>query len=381
VLVNFLVDQSGDVAEIAIGRSSGYPRLDEAARSALQHCKFRPAVVDGKPAAGRAAIEYVWTLKEPEALKPPVLIAGSCKKPAYPADSPRENESGIVQLHFLVDPEGNAVMSKIGMSSGYPRLDEAARGALQTCRFQPAMLDGKATSAWAAIDYVWTVSITGEGSLDDPTMGGFYPTRLRLRETPGTASTSTTPDNRSPHLLLSSCQKPEYPAEARSAGESGSVQLKFLVDENGEVVENAVERSSGHQRLDETARAALRLCKFEPAMQDGKPRKTWTRVQYEWRLAEESRVRTPPVIETGTCQKPPYPTAARRANETGSVVLNMHIDEEGKIIGRKIERSSGYQRLDQAAAAGLSLCRFAPATIDGRSTPAWARMEYVFRLE
>jgi TonB family protein len=380
VLLNFLVDQSGNVAEITIERSSGHPRLDEAARSALQHCRFRPAIVDGKPVSGRAPIEYVWALKEPEALKPPALIAGSCKKPDYPAESRRENASGIVQLNFLVDPDGNAVISRIGKSSGYPRLDEAARAALQTCKFQPATLDAKATSAWAAIDYVWALR-AGEGTIDDPTMGGFYPTRLRLRETPGTASTSTTPDNRSPQLLLGSCQKPEYPAEARSAGESGSVQLKFLVDENGEVVESAVERSSGYQRLDETARAALRRCKFEPGMQDGKPRKTWTRVQYEWTLTEESRLRTPPVIEAGSCQKPPYPTAARRANETGSVVLNLLIDEAGKVISRKIERSSGYQRLDEAAAAGLSLCSFAPATVDGRPTRAWARMHYVFRLE
>jgi len=380
VLLNFLVDQSGNVADLAIERSSGYPRLDEAARSALQHCKFRPAIVDGKPAAGRAAIEYVWTLKEPEALKPPVLIAGSCKRPAYPAESRRENESGIVQLHFLVDQEGNAVMSRIGSSSGYPRLDEAARATLHTCKFQPAMLNGKTTSAWAAIDYVWTVSGTGEGTVDDPTMGGVYPTRLRPRETPD-ASTSAVPASRSPLLLLGSCQKPAYPPEARSAGESGIVQLKFLVDESGDVAEDAVERSSGYRRLDETARAALRLCKFEPAVQEGKPRKTWTRVLYEWRLADESRVRTPPVIEVSSCQKPLYPSGARRANETGTVVINMHIDVDGKVIGRKLERSSGYERLDQAAAAGLSLCKFAPATIDGRPTAAWARMEYRFRLE
>jgi hypothetical protein len=47
---------------VTIGRSSGYFRLDEAARAALQHCKFQPGTLDGKPTRAPATIEYVWTL-------------------------------------------------------------------------------------------------------------------------------------------------------------------------------------------------------------------------------------------------------------------------------------------------------------------------------
>src|SRR5207245_12359 len=96
VLLNFLVDEAGMVVESTIERSSGYPPLDEAAQSALRRCKFRPAIIDGKPAIARTRLEYVWTLKPPEPLKPPVLIAGSCKKPDYPQESLRENEAGVV---------------------------------------------------------------------------------------------------------------------------------------------------------------------------------------------------------------------------------------------------------------------------------------------
>ena len=39
------------------------------------------------------------------------------------------------------------------------------------------------------------------------------------------------------------------------------------------------------------------------------------------------------------------------------------------------------RRLDDAALAGLELCKFQPATVDGRATRAWARIEYVWRLE
>ena len=92
-------------------------------------------------------------------------------------------------------------------------------------------------------------------------------------------------------------------------------------------------------------------------------------------------VRTAPVVQAASCEKPEYPPASRRANETGTVLLQFLIDVNGKVIDSKVERSSGYRRLDDAARAGLELCKFRPATVDGQATRAWARIEYVWTLE
>jgi protein TonB len=92
-------------------------------------------------------------------------------------------------------------------------------------------------------------------------------------------------------------------------------------------------------------------------------------------------VRTPPVVQAASCEKPPYPPASRRAHETGTVLLSFLIDADGKILESKVERSSGYRRLDDAAREGLNLCNFRPATVDGRPTRAWARIEYVWTLQ
>jgi protein TonB len=92
-------------------------------------------------------------------------------------------------------------------------------------------------------------------------------------------------------------------------------------------------------------------------------------------------VNTAPVVNAASCDKPEYPPAARRANETGTVLLNFLIDVDGKVIDSKVERTSGSRRLDEAARAGLELCNFRPATVDGKPTRAWARIEYVWRLE
>lgn len=92
-------------------------------------------------------------------------------------------------------------------------------------------------------------------------------------------------------------------------------------------------------------------------------------------------VTTAPVVQAASCEKPPYPPGARRANETGTVLLSFLIDVNGRILESKIERSSGYRRLDDAARQGLELCKFKPGTLDGRPTRSRARIEYVWSLE
>jgi len=357
VLLKLLVDPKGTVTQSVIERSSGYQRLDEVARAALQLCKFKPATVNGKPTSAWAPIEYVWTLKEPDSTKTkPVLIASSCKRPQYPTASFGAEETGVVLLRFLVDPEGKVAKSIVERSSGYPRLDEAARTALELCKFDPATLDGKATSAWTAIEYVWTIR--------DPE-----------------DSRASTAINTTPRLAIGSCEKPQYPAAARESGESGTVQLKLVVNPTGKVVDSKVVRSSGFERLDEAARRALEVCNFEPAVRERTPRTASVELEYVWSLTGPSGVRLPPAVLPDSCDKPQYPQLSRRRNETGKVALRFFIDETGMVVMREVERSSGYQLLDNAAAAGLSLCKFRPATFDGKPTGAWTRMEYVFRLE
>ena len=92
-------------------------------------------------------------------------------------------------------------------------------------------------------------------------------------------------------------------------------------------------------------------------------------------------VRTPPVVDANTCEKPAYPPASVRANEVGLVRLSFLIDTDGKVLDSKVERSSGFRRLDEAARAGLGMCRFRPATVNGKAERSWGRIEYVWKLE
>ena len=63
--------------------------------------------------------------------------------------------------------------------------------------------------------------------------------------------------------------KPAYPAIARAAHASGTVNVQVLVDENGNVV-SAVP-VSGHPLLRPSAAAAARQAKFAPMKLSGQP--------------------------------------------------------------------------------------------------------------
>jgi protein TonB len=80
------------------------------------------------------------------------------------------------------------------------------------------------------------------------------------------------------------CPPPQYPPAARRAGESGAVVLRFLIEVDGSVVDSLVDSSSGFERLDEAARAALAACRFKPGTVDGRPERSWARIRYVWKL-------------------------------------------------------------------------------------------------
>lgn len=63
VTLAFLVGIDGRVAASKISRSSGYASLDEASRSAIAQCTFKPGMVQGRAVAQWANVQYVWTFE------------------------------------------------------------------------------------------------------------------------------------------------------------------------------------------------------------------------------------------------------------------------------------------------------------------------------
>ncbi len=78
-------------------------------------------------------------------------------KPVYPASSRRLGEEGKVLLRVHVNAEGAAMVVEIKNSCGFPRLDEAARSAVERWRFVPARRGSEAVDSWVAVPVVFSL--------------------------------------------------------------------------------------------------------------------------------------------------------------------------------------------------------------------------------
>lgn len=63
---------------------------------------------------------------------------------------------------------------------------------------------------------------------------------------------------------------PEYPAEMKRDNVSGVVMLKLVIDENGDVLEKSVAKST-RAEFEAPALAAVGKWKFKPARRAGEP--------------------------------------------------------------------------------------------------------------
>lgn len=78
-------------------------------------------------------------------------------KPAYPVASRRLGEEGKVLLRVHVSAEGAAKAVEIKHSCGFPRLDEAAKSAVQQWRFVPARRGSDAIESWVSVPIVFSL--------------------------------------------------------------------------------------------------------------------------------------------------------------------------------------------------------------------------------
>jgi len=68
--------------------------------------------------------------------------------------------------------------------------------------------------------------------------------------------------------------------------------------------------------------------------------------------------------------QPAYPDAAQVNGEQGDVVLKVRVNEDGHVRNILVEKSSGYDDLDNAAIGGVMRWRYLPS-------PRWSSWEHV----
>ena len=80
--------------------------------------------------------------------------------------------------------------------------------------------------------------------------------------------------------------------------------------------------------------------------------------------------------------QPPYPASSKRAGEEGTVELMLYVLANGRIGEAKVEHSSGFAKLDDAAMQeALRSWRLLPQTVDGVAVAAWHKIAVTFQIK
>lgn len=94
-------------------------------------------------------------------------------------------------------------------------------------------------------------------------------------------------------------------------------------------------------------------------------------------------VTTPPRIDASYRgnAKPSYPMASRRLKEEGTVHLRLFVNADGTVGEVKLARSSGFERLDQAAMQTVRKWKLIPARRGSEPFATWYELPLTFNLE
>lgn len=196
----------------------------------------------------------------------------------------------------------------------------------------------------------------------------------------------------------------EYPKLAKLAGIEGTVYLKLLIDEKGNVAKAKVEQGV-KDMIDESALKAAKKAKFSPAMLKDKPIKVWVVLPVAFKLAldkKESPVVSPGIkaptnisdedpdpnvmipYEKGPemieSVKPVYPEEAKKNKITGKVYVKVLIDKEG-IPKKAMVIKSESQLFNESTIEAAMKSKFSPAINKGEPIAVWVVLPYKFALD
>ncbi len=86
-------------------------------------------------------------------------------------------------------------------------------------------------------------------------------------------------------------------------------------------------------------------------------------------------------IPSSRNKKPAYPEVAQRRGWTGTVQLELDLDEAGRVTTARLLQSCGHNLLDQAALDAARHWTYAPATLNGRPVAVTVPVPIVYGLE
>jgi len=180
---------------------------------------------------------------------------------------------------------------------------------------------------------------------------------------------------------------PVYPPEAKIQAIEGKVFLKILIDEQGNVIKEKIERGV-NKLLDNSALEAVKSAKFSPALIKDNPLKVWVTIPISFNLnVNESEgepdmnkfVKAEEMPQMITQVQPQYPDELKKNNIEGKVFVKLLIDKEGN-PKKAVVIKSDNEALNKLSIDAAMESKFTPAKIKNEPLAIWVVVPYRFSL-
>ena len=195
-----------------------------------------------------------------------------------------------------------------------------------------------------------------------------------------------------------SLPKPEYPADARKENAQGSVAVTVIIDEEGNVTSAAAamnysipkkvgdadaeisEPTPADPLLREAAEKAALGAHFTPTLLEGRPVKVTGIIVYTFSASPQAKIINGGVLngKALTLPSPVYPPAARAVNASGTVTVQIVVDEQGNVTSA--QAVSGHPLLRAAAVEAANQVKFAPTRLSGEPVKITGVITYNFAV-
>jgi TonB family protein len=84
-------------------------------------------------------------------------------------------------------------------------------------------------------------------------------------------------------------------------------------------------------------------------------------------------------VDMSSCERPKYPVDSLARKASGTTVLRYVVGADRVLRDVHVERSSGWQSLDDAALEAFSRCKGVPALVNGVPVTSYGRLNYNWR--
>ncbi|MBX7174815.1 MAG: energy transducer TonB [Pyrinomonadaceae bacterium] len=181
---------------------------------------------------------------------------------------------------------------------------------------------------------------------------------------------------------------PNFPKAAKEEGASGEVKVEVLIDEKGEVI--SAKAVSGNELLRKNSEEAALASKFSPTNLVGNPVKVTGIVVYNFTTGESSASNNKDEVSKNkdfiysgilnnkalSLPKPEYPSEAKAAKTEGTVVVEVTINEDGKVISAM--GFSDHELLRKEALKAAIKAKFSPFNLEGKPVKVKGILIYNF---